>query len=242
MQEFKSANQRWMDRVAAPPIPVTQSVFPEDATAIIYKLARSPMRSAGPRPQWKLRFEPRAPRVTEPLMGWTAAQDTLPQVELSFPSAEAAVAYARRHGLRYVLHSDGDIDATVHRLQDAKRAAAAKPQPGSRPWRLEWIERTLGADVVHNAIRSQPDQSFARYASPQDVMGDPTLSEAEKRDVLRRWALDAYLIECSLSRGETVPHPSRLDEVVDALIDLDEVNRQLISTHLSKAASQQNAA
>lgn len=211
---------------------LTQSVFPEDATAIIYKPARSAMTSAQPRSQWRLRFEPRAPRMIEPLMGWTAGQDSLAQVELSFPTAEAAVAYARRQGLRYALHSDRDIEAIVHRLQEAKR-------PGSRPWRLEWIERTLGPDVIHNAKRSQADQSFARYASPQDVLGDPTLSE---RDVLRRWALDTYLIECSLSRGESVPHPSRLDEVVDALIDLDEANRQLISTHLSKSASQQNAA
>lgn len=104
-----------------------------------------------------------------------------------------------------------------------------------------WMERTLGADVFRNAIHAQPDQSFARYASPQDVLGDAKLSEAEKRDVLRRWALDAYLGECSLSRGEAVPHPSQLDEVVDALIDLDEVNRQVISSHLSKTASQWNA-
>ncbi len=38
---------------------------------------------------------PSAPYI-EPLMGWTADDDTLSQVELCFPSMKSAVAYARR--------------------------------------------------------------------------------------------------------------------------------------------------
>ena len=35
-------------------------------------------------------------------MGWTEDDDPLAKVELSFPSAEAAIAYARRQGLQYM--------------------------------------------------------------------------------------------------------------------------------------------
>lgn len=84
--------------------PVTRSIFPRDAHALIYRPARSPMTSAPLRRQeWKLRFERRSPLRIEPLMGWTEDDDPLAQVELSFPSAESAVAYARRQGLSYTV-------------------------------------------------------------------------------------------------------------------------------------------
>jgi hypothetical protein len=51
----------------------------------------------------KLRFERRSAPYIEPLMGWTSDDDTLSQVELSFPSPESAVAYARRQGLQYAV-------------------------------------------------------------------------------------------------------------------------------------------
>src|SRR5579859_8173496 len=80
-----------------------RSVFPRDAVAVIYKAAPSPMTFArAAKRQWKLRFVRRTPPYVEPLMGWTADDDTLAsQVELSFPSRDAAVAYARRQGLNY---------------------------------------------------------------------------------------------------------------------------------------------
>jgi hypothetical protein len=84
--------------------PNTKSVFPADAHALIYKPAHSVTMSAPKRrPQWRLQFERRSPLRVEPLMGWTEDDDPLTQVELSFPSAEAAVAYARRQGLRYTV-------------------------------------------------------------------------------------------------------------------------------------------
>lgn len=36
-------------------------------------------------------------------MGWTGGTDTLSQVELDFPSAEAAIAYAKRQGINFVV-------------------------------------------------------------------------------------------------------------------------------------------
>src|SRR5436190_17557795 len=102
-----SRNTRTLRPVA--PSPLTRSVFPADAQATIYKTAPSPMTSGRTRVQrWTLRFERRSAPYIEPLMGWTGDDDPLAQVELSFPSAEAAIAYARRQGLSYtVLGSPG---------------------------------------------------------------------------------------------------------------------------------------
>ena len=104
LQETKSIHQCWTERDGAPRAALTRSVFPEDAMAVIYKPARSAMTSGKARTRdWKLRFEPRSCPFIEPLTGWTGSDDTLAQVELTFPSAAAAVAYARRQGLRYLL-------------------------------------------------------------------------------------------------------------------------------------------
>jgi hypothetical protein len=66
------------------------------------------------------------------------------------------------------------------------------------------------------------------------VLDDHDLSPAQKRDVLRRWALDAYLIELALFKDEAQSEPSRLDEVIDALFDLDETQAST-SAHRTRA-------
>jgi NADH dehydrogenase len=44
-----------------------------------------------------------SPREVDPLMGWTSSADTQAQVRLSFDSKEAALAYAREHGIDAVV-------------------------------------------------------------------------------------------------------------------------------------------
>ncbi len=71
-------------------------------TARIYKPARNAMQSGTARTKaWILEFEPEAPRVVEPLMGWTSSTDMKSQVRLCFDTREAAVAYCERHGIAY---------------------------------------------------------------------------------------------------------------------------------------------
>jgi len=73
--------------------------------ARIYQPAKNAMQSGqGNSGTWVLEFEPETARKVEPLMGWTSASDMRgSQVRLSFPSHEAAIAYAEKYGIQYQL-------------------------------------------------------------------------------------------------------------------------------------------
>jgi hypothetical protein len=78
------------------------SSVPSDATAIIYRPARSATTSGrGRSREWVLRFERRTAPFIEPLMGWTGGDDTLTQVTIPFATSDAAIAFAEREGWRY---------------------------------------------------------------------------------------------------------------------------------------------
>jgi ETC complex I subunit conserved region len=129
-EDLKSAEERWIERVGGSRVPLTPSVFPGDAVAIIYKPARMTSGKARTR-QWKLRFEPRSSQYIEPLMAWTGRDDTLSQVELTFPSVEAAVAYARRQGLQFMVQGGAAAAASVRSMADSaptgRRSSPAGP-------------------------------------------------------------------------------------------------------------------
>jgi len=77
-----------------------------DLKVRIYRPSRSATTSGIARTKhWLLVFEPRSAPFIEPLMGWTGSRDPLTQVELPFPTREAAVAYAERQGLRYIVQT-----------------------------------------------------------------------------------------------------------------------------------------
>lgn len=70
--------------------------------ARIYRPAKTAMQSGRAKTRdWVLRFEPRAARRIDPLMGWTSSSDTGQQVKLHFPTKEDAVAYCEKHGIDY---------------------------------------------------------------------------------------------------------------------------------------------
>ena len=71
-------------------------------TARIFRPARSAMSSGQRRkPVWVLEFEPAAPLIPEPLMGWTSSQDSLAHVRMGFPDRQSAIGFAERHGWHY---------------------------------------------------------------------------------------------------------------------------------------------
>jgi NADH dehydrogenase len=72
--------------------------------ARIYRPARNAMQSGTAKTQeWVLEHVADTAREVDPLMGWTSASDTQAQIKLRFPTKEAAVDYAREHGIDAVV-------------------------------------------------------------------------------------------------------------------------------------------
>ncbi|NBT33762.1 MAG: ETC complex I subunit [Rhodobacteraceae bacterium] len=68
--------------------------------ARIYMPARNAMQSGVAKSKsWVLEYAPASARSVDPLMGWTSSSDTQTQVKLSFDSKEAAIDYAKQHGI-----------------------------------------------------------------------------------------------------------------------------------------------
>lgn len=70
--------------------------------ARLYERYRNAMQSGKARTgEWVLEFESRAAKRPDPLTGWSGGADTQEQVKLTFPSLDAAKAYADREGIDY---------------------------------------------------------------------------------------------------------------------------------------------
>jgi len=71
-------------------------------TVYIYRPSKTAMQSGrGNTQSWVLEFEPGAPKLADPLMGWLGSSDTRSQIRLKFDSREGAVDFAKRKGLDY---------------------------------------------------------------------------------------------------------------------------------------------
>lgn len=74
--------------------------------AVILKPAKTAMQSGpGGGKRWVIEFDPEAARRVEPLMGWTSSADTRQQLNLTFESREAAIAFCERHGVPHEVRS-----------------------------------------------------------------------------------------------------------------------------------------
>ena len=83
-------------------------------TARIYKPAKSAMTSGEATTHvWFLEYEPVGRKSIDPLMGWTSSNDTRQQVRLQFDTRDAAVDYATRHGIPYVLEEPHERAKTI---------------------------------------------------------------------------------------------------------------------------------
>jgi len=69
-------------------------------TARIFRPAKSAMSSGQAKTrEWVLEYVNDTGRTVDPLMGWTSSDDTQAQVRMKFPSKEAALDYAKEHGI-----------------------------------------------------------------------------------------------------------------------------------------------
>ncbi|WP_119309673.1 ETC complex I subunit [Cohaesibacter haloalkalitolerans] len=70
--------------------------------ARIFRPAKNAMQSGLATSQnWHLTFEPETARNKDPLTGHISSSDTRQQINMSFPTKEAAVSYAQRHGVDF---------------------------------------------------------------------------------------------------------------------------------------------
>ena len=68
--------------------------------ARIYQRSKNAMQSGKHRAtEWLLEFESARRQRPDPLTGWSGGAETQEQVRLSFPTLEAAQAYAMREGI-----------------------------------------------------------------------------------------------------------------------------------------------
>ena len=75
-------------------------------SARIYQRPKNAMQSGRARTdEWVLEFEQSEARKADPLMGWTGSGDTQAQVSLTFPSKDAARAYAEKYGIAARVHA-----------------------------------------------------------------------------------------------------------------------------------------
>lgn len=72
--------------------------------ARIYQMPKNAMQSGKARTQdWVLEFLAPSGIRADPLTGWAGSGDTQHQVKLSFPTLDAAKAYAEREGVDYTV-------------------------------------------------------------------------------------------------------------------------------------------
>lgn len=100
-------------------------------SARIYKPSRCTTQSGTARSKhWVLEFFPETPREVDPLMGWTSSADTQSQVHLRFDTKEAALDYAREHGIDAVV-----LEPHSRKPHIRPRGYAENFAPGRRaPW------------------------------------------------------------------------------------------------------------
>ncbi len=82
--------------------------------ARIYKPARTAMSSGTAKTKhWVLEHVAETAREVDPLMGWTSSSDTQAQVKLAFDTKEAALEYAREHGIDAVVQEPKTRKANI---------------------------------------------------------------------------------------------------------------------------------
>lgn len=203
---------------ALPRFAAIGSAFPPDALAMIERPAKSAMTSAPVRPEgWRLVIERRSAPFIEPLMGWTGGRDPLAQLELWFPTLEAAVAYAQRQSLRYRVRHDLRSRQVSERRAQRRRAFSDSTL---RRLGLHQLQGTYGQAMAQADAAVPPHNEPAAQPSAMDIVRNPDLSVESKRSLLMNRAYDEYLLDQTASEDGT-SRWSRLREIEEALLALE---------------------
>lgn len=204
------------------------SSLPTDSLARIWKPSRSATTSGRARDnQWRLRIERQSGPEIEPLMGWTSGTDTAHQVDLSFPSLDAAIRHAERLGIAYEVHlPPGEAEARrkAHAAERQRHAHAARLRRFSDQT-LDRLGLGQHRDAYRDALAS-PVDSAREAAAPMEVACDTSLPLEQRRSILMNMAFNEYLQDQATSEGMPEHHrQSRLAEVETALRTLEGAER-----------------
>lgn len=72
--------------------------------ARIYQIQKNAMQSGKALThKWVLEYAPAEAKQPDPLTGWAGSGDTKQQLRLTFPSVDAAKAYAEKEGVAYTV-------------------------------------------------------------------------------------------------------------------------------------------
>lgn len=74
---------------------------------------------------------------------------------------------------------------------------------------------------MNAALRSALINPERVFSDPQDVVRSETLTTAEKREILSRWAHDALELSVAAEEGMAGDEPAPLAPVAEALAQLD---------------------
>ncbi len=87
--------------------------------ARIYRPAKNAMQSGKAQTKmWRLEFEPNLAPHPDALMGWTSAADPNLQVRMNFDTKEAAIAFARAHGIPHQVVEAPDVKRQIKAYSD----------------------------------------------------------------------------------------------------------------------------
>ncbi|WP_065169968.1 NADH dehydrogenase ubiquinone Fe-S protein 4 [Paracoccus sp. MKU1] len=201
--------------------PDWDSALPDDAVARIWKPSKSAMTSGRARTKaWKMSFPRRTGPWLEPLMGWTGGDDTIQQIDLSFPTLDAAIRHAKRLGVAYEVHLPAG---------EAARSAARAWDRQAGLWSDATLSR-LGLSEMRQTYRDAMAGAKGRGdpkggddgRSPIEVALDASLSLEARRSILMNWAYTEYLQDLASTEGMPEnQRESQLAEVERALLALE---------------------
>jgi hypothetical protein len=152
------------------------------------------------------------------------------QVEFTFPTREAAVAYAERQGLTFVIEGHDSAARVPDPRATNKPCVAEHSSQRTLPANLSLARMQARRDPCN--LSKTPDlkralvNHAAVFRAPREIVGQSSFEHRLQAGTLTRWAWDEYLLQ--LASDEAMPEgheSSRLDEVKRALLALNELER-----------------
>jgi len=87
--------------------------------ARIYRPARNAMQAGkGQTKRWRLEFEPSRAPQPDALMGWVSSADPRGQVRMHFETREAAIEFARAHGIPHQVVEPPEVKRQLKSYSD----------------------------------------------------------------------------------------------------------------------------